>query len=96
MKTENPKHYRINHDLAAEIWEVLFKEGYPFIALPIAVGLNSDTKTYETSLGLTGGWTGRVPLNIQQLSKLTASLELNVGLKDTYTGLFMGLSYPIN
>ena len=32
MKTDNPKHYRINHDLAAEIWEVLYKEGYPFIA----------------------------------------------------------------
>ena len=72
------------------------KEGYPFVALPIAVGLNSDTKTYETTVGLTGGWTGKVPVDIQQLSKLTASLELNVGIKDTYTGVFMGLSYPIN
>jgi len=72
------------------------KEGYPFVALPVSVGLNSDTKTYETSVGLTGGWTGKVPVNIKELSKLTASVEMNLGLKDTYTGIFMGLSYPIN
>jgi len=36
MKTENPKHYRINHELAVEIWEVLYKEGYPFIANSLA------------------------------------------------------------
>ncbi|MAW07475.1 MAG: hypothetical protein CME61_04250 [Halobacteriovoraceae bacterium] len=71
------------------------KEGYPFVAVPISVGLNSSNRTYETSLGLTGGWTGKVPLKIESLSKLTASAELNLGLKDTYTGVFVGLSYPI-
>ena len=72
------------------------KEGYPFVALPIAVGLNSGNQTYETSFGLTGGWTGKVPVDIKHLRKMTASLEMNLGLKDTYTGVFMGLSYPIN
>ena len=32
----NPSYYRIDHRLAVEIWEVLHKEGYPFIANSLA------------------------------------------------------------
>ena len=70
------------------------KEGYPFVALPIGVSLNSSTQMYETVIGLTGGWTGKLP--IKDYDHLTASVELNLGLKDTYSGLFVGLAYPIN
>lgn len=72
------------------LWGV---EGYPFVALPIGIGLNSDTKTYETMYSITAGWTGKIP--VKQMDKFTASVEMNIGLKDTYTGMFLGLAYPL-
>ena len=68
-------------------------EGYPFVALPIGVGLNGDSKTYETIYSLTAGWTGKIP--VKQMDKFTASVEMNLGLKDSYTGMFLGLAYPL-
>ena len=70
------------------------KEGYPFVAIPIGVALNAGTGMYETMMGITGGWTGAVPL--EGYEHLTASVELNLGVKDTYTGVFLGIAYPIN
>ena len=48
--------------------------------MPISVGLNSSNRTYETSLGLTGGWTGKVPLKLKSF-KVNCLGELNLGLK---------------
>lgn len=70
------------------------REAYPFVALPFAVGLNDDTKTYETMVNLTLGATGKVPLRGYQ--HLTANFEATVDIKDSWTGFFMGVSYPIN
>ena len=36
MILENPSHYKVDHKLAAEIWEVLHKEGYRYIADSLA------------------------------------------------------------
>ena len=36
MIPENPNHYKLDHKLAAEIWEVLHKEGYRYIANSLA------------------------------------------------------------
>ena len=36
MIPENPNHYKVNHKLAVEIWEVLHKEGYRYIANSLA------------------------------------------------------------
>ena len=36
MIPENPNHYKVNHKLAVEIWEVLHKEGYRYIADSLA------------------------------------------------------------
>ena len=68
-------------------------EGYPFVALPIGIGLNGDSKTYETLYSLAAGWTGKIP--VKQLDKFTASVEMNLGLKDTFTGFFLGMAYPL-
>ena len=68
-------------------------EGYPFVAMPIGIGLNGDTKTYETIYSLTAGWTGTIPL--KKMEQFTASVEMNLGLKDSYTGMFLGLAYPL-
>ena len=32
MNPENPNCYKVDHRLAVEIWEVLYKEGYRYIA----------------------------------------------------------------
>jgi len=32
MNPENPNYYKVDHRLAVEIWEVLYKEGYRYIA----------------------------------------------------------------
>ena len=36
MIPENPNHYKVDHKLAVEIWEVLHKEGYRYIANSLA------------------------------------------------------------
>lgn len=69
-------------------------EGFPFVALPIALGLNGNSKTYETMYSVAAGWTGKIPM--KNMEKFTASLEMNLGLKDNYTGMFLGLAYPLN
>ena len=32
MNPENPNYYKVDHRLAVEIWEALYKEGYRYIA----------------------------------------------------------------
>ena len=36
MIPENPNHYKVDRKLAVEIWEVLHKEGYRYIADSLA------------------------------------------------------------
>ncbi|MCO4793177.1 MAG: hypothetical protein KC493_05675 [Bacteriovoracaceae bacterium] len=69
-------------------------EAYPFVALPYKVSLDSDSKTYETQANINMGITGNLPFNGYR--HLTGTLEASVKLKDSYTGFFMGISYPIN
>lgn len=69
-------------------------EAYPFVALPYNVSLDSDTKTYETQANLNVGITGNLPF--EGYKHLTGTLEASVKIKDSYSGVFMGISYPIN
>ncbi|MFT6068423.1 MAG: hypothetical protein ACJAT2_000190 [Bacteriovoracaceae bacterium] len=69
-------------------------EAFPFVSLPFGVQLISKTKQYETIANLNVGILGRLP--IEALKKFTASAEATVGIKDSYTGVFLGLSYPLN
>ncbi len=71
------------------------KEGYPYVAIPYGVSLNNNTKTYETTLNLAMG--ANAPLAfIEGYEKLIGNVELSAGLKDSFTAIFMGVSYPIN
>ena len=36
MKKENPDFYKLDHKLVSEIWEMLHKEGYRYIANSLA------------------------------------------------------------
>lgn len=70
------------------------EEAYPFVSLPYGVSLASENKTYDTSLALNGGITGNLP--IDGYRNLVGTFEATLNLKDSYTGVFIGVSYPIN
>lgn len=70
------------------------EEAYPFIAIPYGLSLNSDTNTYQTFANLNMGISGAIPADGYR--HLTGTVEMNVGLKDSYSGIFFGVSYPIN
>jgi len=70
------------------------QEAYPFVALPFGVALNDDTNVYETTVNLNLGATTRLPF--EGYTNLTAKFEATVGIKDSWTGAFLGLSLPIN
>jgi hypothetical protein len=70
------------------------EEAYPFLSLPLGVQLINETKQYETVANLNLGVIGKLPL--QGYRKFTASAEVTVDVKDSYTGVFLGLSYPLN
>lgn len=69
------------------------REAFPFVALPVSVGLNTDEGTYETSTALAAGITGRLP--IEGYQNLVGNLETNIGLRNSYTAIVMGISMPL-
>ncbi len=69
------------------------KEAYPFLALPMRLNLNSERSTFESSIALAAGITGKIP--VEAMKKMIANIELNLGLENTYTSLVFGLSYPL-
>lgn len=69
-------------------------EAYPFVTLPYRVSLDADNNTYQTQANLSLGITGALPF--EGYKHLTGTLEAAVKLKDSYSGIFMGISYPIN
>ena len=70
------------------------REAFPFVSIPFGVQLINETKQYETIAILNLGILGRLPF--EAMKKFTASAEATVGIKDSYTGVFLGLSYPLN
>ncbi|MCT4642148.1 MAG: hypothetical protein N4A33_07580 [Bacteriovoracaceae bacterium] len=69
------------------------KEAFPFVSLPVKVGLNSDEGTYETSTSLATGFTTQ--LGSGSLRDMIGSVEANFDLKDSYTALVLGVSLPL-
>ena len=68
-------------------------EAYPYFALPLGLSLDSDSKTYESTVSANLGINGNVPL--EQYKHLQASAEIQLGLKDSFTSILVGLSYPL-
>ena len=69
------------------------QEAFPFVSLPIGMNLNSDTKTYESMISLNTGINGHLP--IEGYQNLIGSAEVQLGLKDSFTAILVGLSYPL-
>lgn len=68
-------------------------EAFPFVAIPIKLSLDSDSSTYETVSSLAFGITGRLP--IEGYTKLVGNIEANIDIENSYTGLVMGIGYPL-
>ena len=69
-------------------------EGFPYVGMPVALSLQGEHKTYETTMNLNLGITGKLP--IRGYNHLTANVETIFNIKDSYSALFMGVSYPLN
>ncbi len=70
------------------------QEAYPFLALPIGIGLESESKTYSTRTQVSTGITGKLP--IEGYRHLTGSLEANFNLSDSHSSVIIGLAYPLD
>ena len=70
------------------------EEGFPFISFPVGLSLDTENQMYRTVISTNIGIVGNLP--IEGYKHWTASVEGIINLKDTYSGIFMGLSYPIN
>jgi hypothetical protein len=69
-------------------------EVYPFLSLPYKVSLDGKTNTYVTAFNASLGINGKLP--VQGYEKFIASVEGTFGVKDSYSGIFLGVSYPLN
>ncbi|MBT3982395.1 MAG: hypothetical protein HOE90_13640 [Bacteriovoracaceae bacterium] len=69
-------------------------EAYPFVAVPISLGLEGDSKTYESMIQLSLGGSGKIP--VEGYDKFIAHIEGNINIKDAYHSVAMGISYPID
>ncbi|WP_412470946.1 hypothetical protein [Halobacteriovorax sp. RT-2-4] len=69
------------------------KEAYPYASLPVGLSLNGDTKTYETTISLNTGINGQLP--IEGFKHLNGTMEVQVGLKDSFTAFLAGVSFPL-
>lgn len=71
------------------------KEAFPYISLPFGISLNGNNQSYNTTLSANIGITGVIPADIGPDKQLTASAEAIVGLKESFSGVFFGVAYPI-
>jgi hypothetical protein len=69
-------------------------EAYPFVSLPYNIRLDSTGNTYSTNANLNIGVTAALPFS--GYKHLMATVEGTVKIKDSYSGLFFGITYPLN
>jgi len=76
---------------AFSMWE---HETFPYIALPYGISLDGSSQSYETTFAMHLGMTANLPKEWSH-KQLTANAEVIMGIKSSFSGLFVGLSYPI-
>jgi hypothetical protein len=69
-------------------------EAYPFMSIPLGLSLENGSKTYETIASVNLGIAGHLP--IEGYRHLMGNIEGTFNLKDSYSGVFFGVSYPLN
>ena len=71
-------------------------EAFPYLSLPYGISLDGKKNSYETTLSANIGITAIIPSESLGTSKaITANAEAIVGLKDSFSGVFVGFGYPI-
>ena len=70
-------------------------EAFPYISFPYGISLNGKNNSYNTTLSANIGISGLIQTDIGPDKQLTANAEAIVGLKDSFTGVFFGVAYPI-
>lgn len=69
------------------------REIFPFLSAPTGISLERSSKTYESFVNLSTGITGKLPFEGYQ--HLIGTLEGTMNVQNSYTGLFLGISYPM-
>lgn len=77
---------------AFTFWE---KEAFPYISFPYGISLNGNSNVYKTTLSANIGVSGFLALDVGPNKQLTANAEAIIGLKNSFTGAFFGVAYPI-
>ena len=71
------------------------KEAFPYLTIPYGISLNGRNNSYNTTLSANVGISGLINADIGPDKQLTANAEAIFGLKDSFTGVFFGVAYPI-
>ncbi|MDD4973266.1 MAG: hypothetical protein PHY93_02895 [Bacteriovorax sp.] len=71
------------------------KEAFPYLSLPYGISLNGTNNSYSTTLSANIGISGLIPADVGADKQLTANAEAIIGLKDSFSGVFFGVAYPI-
>jgi len=69
-------------------------EGFPYLSIPLGVNLNSASSTYGFFSQMNLGITGKVPW--QDYENLLMQFETQWNFTNSYSGVFIGLSFPLN
>ncbi len=69
------------------------QEAYPYVAVPLGFKLDTDKSTYESTMSVNVGINGNLPF--RGYKHLTGSLEAKLGVKNSYTGVVMGVAFPL-
>ena len=71
-------------------------EAFPYLSLPYGISLDGKRNEYETTLSANLGVSGRISHEYLATSKpVTANAEVIIGLRNSFSGLFVGFGYPI-
>jgi hypothetical protein len=71
------------------------KEAFPYLSIPYGISLNGNNNSYSTTLSANLGISGLIPADVGADKQLTANAEVIMGLKDSFSGVFLGVAYPI-
>ncbi|NOT78134.1 MAG: hypothetical protein HOP07_03925 [Bacteriovoracaceae bacterium] len=72
------------------------QEAFPYLSLPYGISLDGTKNSYQTTISANLGITGIIPAEqIGSSRAITANAEVIVGLKDSFSAVFVGLGYPI-
>jgi hypothetical protein len=71
-------------------------EAFPYLSLPYGISLDGKKNSYETTLSANIGISGTIAAEHLMTTKpVTANAEIIVGLKDSFSGVFVGFGYPL-